>query len=156
MIMRYWGEERFYHHTAPVNMIYGLNEALRIIAEEGLENRWLRHKKNAEALWAGLEGLGLELLVDEEYRLPSLTSVLVPEGVDEAIVRKDLMNEYSIEIGAGLGDLKGKILRIGLMGSGSKKENVILFLAALGNVLRKHGFNADIDNAFQAVEEIVS
>ncbi len=153
MIMRYWGEERFYHHTAPVNMIYGLNEALRIIAEEGLENRWLRHKKNAEALWAGLEGLGLELLVDKEYRLPSLTSVLVPEGVDETIVRKDLMNEYSIEIGAGLGDLKGKILRIGLMGSGSKKENIVLLLASLGNVLRKQGFVADISNALEAVDK---
>ncbi|WP_213698120.1 alanine--glyoxylate aminotransferase family protein [Acetomicrobium sp.] len=156
MIMRYWGEERFYHHTAPVNMIYGLNEALRIIAEEGLENRWLRHRKNAEALWAGLEGLGLKLLVDKEYRLPSLTSVLVPEGVDEVAVRKELMNEYSIEIGAGLGDLKGKILRIGLMGSGSRKENIVLFLAALGNVLRKQGFNADIGGALQAVEKVLS
>jgi len=155
MVMRYWGTERFYHHTAPVNMIYGLNEALKIIAEEGLKNRWERHRRNAEALWNGLESLGLELLVDSKYRLPSLTSVLVPEGVDEASVRRDLMDEYSIEVGAGLGELKGKILRIGLMGSGSKKKNIVLFLAALGNVLRRKGFPADVSAALTAVEKVL-
>lgn len=153
MIMRYWGQERFYHHTAPINMIYGLNEALRIIAEEGLENRWQRHKRNAEALWDGLEALGVKLLVDKEYRLPSLTSIIVPEGVDEVAVRKELMSQYAIEIGSGLGELKGKILRVGLMGSGSNKENVVFFLAAFGTVLRKQGFAADIGGALEAVEK---
>jgi alanine-glyoxylate transaminase/serine-glyoxylate transaminase/serine-pyruvate transaminase len=156
MIMRYWGQERFYHHTAPVNMVYGLNEALKIIAEEGLENRWQRHRRNAEALWDGLEALGVKLLVDKEYRLPSLTSIVVPEGVDEAAVRKDLMSEYAIEIGSGLGELKGKILRVGLMGSGSNKENIVFFLAAFGNVLRKQGFAADIGGALEAVERKLS
>ncbi|MDN5335869.1 MAG: alanine-glyoxylate transaminase / serine-glyoxylate transaminase / serine-pyruvate transaminase [Synergistales bacterium] len=156
MIMRYWGQERFYHHTAPVNMVYGLNEALKIIAEEGLENRWQRHRRNAEALWDGLEALGVKLLVDKEYRLPSLTSIVVPEGVDEAAVRKDLMSEYAIEIGSGLGELKGKILRVGLMGSGSNKENMVFFLAAFGNVLRKQGFAADIGGALEAVEKKLS
>jgi alanine-glyoxylate transaminase/serine-glyoxylate transaminase/serine-pyruvate transaminase len=156
MIMRYWGEERFYHHTAPVNMIYALNEALRVIAEEGLENRWKRHRKNAEALWAGLEAMGVKLLVDERYRLPSLTSIVVPEGVDEAAVRKDLMGEYAIEIGSGLGELKGKILRIGLMGSGSNKQNIVFFLSAFGNVLKKQGFKADVAGALEAVEEKLS
>ncbi len=156
MIMRYWGEERFYHHTAPVNMIYGLNEALRIIAEEGLKNRWERHKKNAEALWEGLRALGVDLLVEEKFRLPSLTSIVVPEGIDEAKVRKDLMGEYAIEIGSGLGELKGKILRIGLMGSGSNKENVLFFLSAFGTVLRKQGFAADIGAALEAVEKKLS
>ena len=156
MIMRYWGQERFYHHTAPINMIYGLNEALRIIAEEGLENRWRRHRRNAEALWDGLDALGVKLLVDERYRLPSLTSIVVPEGVDEAAVRKDLMSQYSIEIGSGLGELKGKILRVGLMGSGSNKENLVFFLAAFGTVLRKQGFGADIGGALEAVEKKLS
>lgn len=153
MIMRYWGEERFYHHTAPVNMVYGLNEALRVIAEEGLENRWNRHKNNAEALWDGLEALGVELLVDRAYRLPSLTSIVVPEEVDEAAVRKDLMEQYAVEIGSGLGELKGKILRIGLMGSGSNRENIVFFLAAFGNVLKKQGFAADIGAALEAAEK---
>lgn len=153
MIMRYWGEERFYHHTAPVNMIYALNEALRIIAEEGLEHRFARHRKNAEALWAGLEAMGLNLLVDPDYRLPSLTSVVVPEGVDEALLRKQLMEDYNIEIGAGLGELKGKIIRVGLMGSGSNRKNIELFLVALGSVLRKQGFKADVASALEAAEE---
>jgi alanine-glyoxylate transaminase/serine-glyoxylate transaminase/serine-pyruvate transaminase len=137
-------------------MVYALNEALRVIAEEGLENRWKRHKKNAEALWGGLEALGVKLLVDERYRLPSLTSIVVPEGVDEAAVRKDLMGEYTIEIGSGLGELKGKILRIGLMGSGSNKENIVFFLSAFGNVLKKQGFKADVAGALEAVEEKLS
>jgi alanine-glyoxylate transaminase/serine-glyoxylate transaminase/serine-pyruvate transaminase len=149
MIMRYWGRERFYHHTAPVNMIYGLNEGLRIIAEEGLENRFARHRKNASALWAGLEALGLELLVEPAFRLPSLTSVKMPRGVDEAVVRRRLMEEYSIEVGSGLGDLKGKIIRVGLMGSGSNRRNVVLFLAALGGILSKEGFANDTGVALE-------
>ncbi len=155
MIMRYWGQERFYHHTAPVNMIYGLNEGLRMIAEEGLENRFARHRKNAEALWAGLEALGLELLVDPAYRLPSLTSVKIPEGIDEAALRRNLMKEYSIEVGSGLGDLKGKIIRIGLMGSGSNRMNIVLLLSALSSLLAKNGFCTDIKSALERVDAIL-
>ena len=155
MIMRYWGQERFYHHTAPVNMIYGLNEGLRMIAEEGLENRFARHRKNAEALWAGLEALGLELLVDPAYRLPSLTSVKIPEGIDEAALRRNLMEEYSIEVGSGLGDLKGKIIRIGLMGSGSNRMNIVLLLSALSSLLAKNGFCTDIKSALERVDAIL-
>ncbi|MDT8285168.1 MAG: aminotransferase class V-fold PLP-dependent enzyme, partial [Thermovirgaceae bacterium] len=155
MIMRYWGQERFYHHTAPVNMIYGLNEGLRMIAEEGLESRFARHRKNAEALWAGLEALGLELLVDPAYRLPSLTSVKIPEGIDEAALRRNLMEEYSIEVGSGLGDLKGKIIRIGLMGSGSNRMNIVLLLSALSSLLAKNGFSTDIKSALESVDAIL-
>jgi alanine-glyoxylate transaminase/serine-glyoxylate transaminase/serine-pyruvate transaminase len=134
-------------------MIYGLNEGLRIIAEEGLENRFARHRNNASALWAGLEALGLELLVEPAYRLPSLTSVKTPVGVDEAVVRRRLMDEYSIEVGSGLGDLKGKITRVGLMGSGSNRRNIVLFLAALGEILSKEGFSND---AGAAIEEALA
>jgi alanine-glyoxylate transaminase/serine-glyoxylate transaminase/serine-pyruvate transaminase len=155
MIMRYWGQERFYHHTAPVNMIYGLNEGLRVIAEEGLEARFARHRKNAESLWAGLEALGLELLVEPAYRLPSLTSVRMPVGVDEAVVRGRLMEEYSIEVGSGLGDLKGKIIRIGLMGSGSSRKNVVLLLSALGAVLSGEGFANDVGAAIEEALAVI-
>lgn len=155
MIMRYWGQERFYHHTAPVNMIYGLNEGLRMIAEEGLENRFARHRKNAEALWAGIEALGLELLVEKSFRLPSLTSVKIPEGIDEAALRRNLMDEYAIEIGSGLGDLKGKIIRIGLMGSGSTRMNIVLLLSALSSLLAKNGFGTDIKSALESVDSIL-
>ncbi len=155
MIMRYWGEERFYHHTAPVNMIYGLNEGLRVIAEEGLQERFERHRTNASALWAGLEALGLELLVEPAYRLPSLTSVKMPEGVDEAVVRRRLMDEYSIEVGSGLGDLKGKIIRIGLMGSGSSRKNIVLFLSALGEILSGEGFRNDVGAALSASLDVL-
>ena len=155
MIMRYWGQERFYHHTAPVNMIYGLNEGLRVIAEEGLEARFVRHRKNAESLWAGLEALGLELLVEPAFRLPSLTSVRMPVGVDEAAVRRRLMEEYSIEVGSGLGDLKGKIIRIGLMGSGSSRKNVVLLLSALGAVLSGEGFANDVGAAIEEALAVI-
>lgn len=146
MIQRYWGSERFYHHTAPVNMIYALNEALRIIKEEGLENRWNRHKKNQKALIAGLEAMGLKLVVDPQWRLPSLTTVYIPDGVDDGRVRKRLLDEFNIEIGAGLGVFKGKIWRIGLMGTNSTKFNVLSFLSALEDVLAAEGarFNRNV------------
>lgn len=139
MIERYWGSERFYHHTAPVNMIYALNEALRIVKEEGNEARWARHRKNQEALIAGLEAMGLKLVVKPEYRLPSLTTVFIPEGVEDLKVRRRLLDEFNIEIGAGLGVFKGKIWRIGLMGTNSTKANVLWFLAALEDVLAAEG-----------------
>jgi len=138
MVERYWGPERTYHHTAPISMNFALYEALRLVAEEGLEARWARHYRNAGLLWAGLEDLGLTLHVaDPAHRAPSLTTVRVPDGVDEAAVRGRLLSEYSIEIAGGLGDLKGRIWRIGLMGHSSREENVLLLLAALRRIL--HG-----------------
>lgn len=135
MVRSYWGSERTYHHTAPITMNYALYEALRIVAEEGLEARWARHQRNAQMLWDGLESMGLALHVASAYRLPSLTTVRVPEGVNEAQVRAKLLNDYNIEIGGGLGELKGKVWRVGLMGYSSRPENVLLFLAALKETL---------------------
>ncbi len=135
LLRQYWGEARVYHHTAPISSFYALYEALRLVAEEGLEARWARHRALAEMLWAGLERLGLALHVDAPHRLPSLTTVRVPEGVDEAAVRKVLLSEYNIEIAGGLGELKGRAWRIGLMGYSARRENVELLLAALGKLL---------------------
>ena len=135
MVEKYWGQERTYHHTAPISANFGLYEGLRIVAEEGLEARWERHLRNARLLWQGVEALGLSLHVAEEHRLPSLTTVRVPAGVDEPEIRARLLNEYNIEIGGGLGELKGKVWRVGLMGYASRKENVTLFLAALKELL---------------------
>lgn len=137
LVMGYWGGEgkRTYHHTAPINALYGLHEALVMLAEEGLQARWARHRQNHLALVAGLEAMGLKLLVAEKSRLPQLNSVVVPEGINEPQVRTDMLNKHNIEIGAGLGDLAGKIFRIGLMGSSSTQENVATCLAALKTVL---------------------
>jgi alanine-glyoxylate transaminase/serine-glyoxylate transaminase/serine-pyruvate transaminase len=135
LVQKYWGAERTYHHTAPISMNYALYEALQLVADEGLEQRWERHRRNAQLLWDGLAGLGLECHVPLEYRLPSLTTVRVPAGVDEAQVRKRLLEEFNIEIAGGLGELKGKVWRIGLMGFSSRPENVILLLAALKQTL---------------------
>jgi len=135
LVEHYWGDSRSYHHTAPISMNFALREALRLIAEEGLENRFQRHKKHAELLWAGLENLGLALLVPEDHRLPSLTTVRVPGGIDEAAVRRKLLAEYNIEIAGGLGELAGKVWRIGLMGYSSRKENITLLLGALRELI---------------------
>ena len=135
LLTKYWGETRVYHHTAPINMNYGIREALRLVAEEGLAERWQRHRTNAELLWAGLEELNLTCHVDENYRLPTLTTVRIPEGVDGKAVASKLLNEYNIEIAGGLGELGGKVWRIGLMGYNSRPENVILLLNALKKVL---------------------
>ena len=137
LLGKYWGEERVYHHTAPVNMNYALREALRLIAEEGLQNRWMRHRDNAELLWEGLASLGLACHVDHEIRLPTLTTVRIPEGVDGKAVARKLLMEYNIEIGGGLGELGGKVWRIGLMGYNSRRENVVLLLEALKQVLEE-------------------
>ena len=136
MIQKYWGSERSYHHTAPISANFALYEGLRIIAEEGLDVRWERHRRNAQVLWQGLENLELELHVPLADRLPSLTTVRIPEGVDGAKIQHRLMMDYSIEIAGGLGELKGKVWRIGLMGYSSRLENVTLLLAALGECLR--------------------
>lgn len=135
LIGRYWGPSRTYHHTAPINMNYGLREALRLVAEEGLEARWARHRANAELFWQGLAELGLECHVAPQIRLPSLTTVRIPEGVDGKLVSSRLLTEYNIEIAGGLGELAGKVWRIGLMGFNSRPENVLLLLAALKQVL---------------------
>jgi alanine-glyoxylate transaminase / serine-glyoxylate transaminase / serine-pyruvate transaminase len=139
MVEKYWGDDRTYHHTAPISMNYALREALRLIYEEGLEARWRRHELNHRALVAGIEAMGLRMHVVPENRLWSLNAVSVPEGVDDARVRARLLDE-DIEIGGGLGPLKGKIWRIGLMGSGSTRENVLLVLDALQRALKAEGF----------------
>ncbi|NME99605.1 pyridoxal-phosphate-dependent aminotransferase family protein [Aneurinibacillus aneurinilyticus] len=139
MIQNYWGQERFYHHTAPISMNYALREALRIVVEEGLENTWERHWKLGRALQSGLEGMGLSLHVAENIRLPQLTSVYIPDGVEDVSVRKQLLEQYGIEIGGGLGALKGKVWRVGLMGFSCQPRNVLLFLAALEEVLAQQG-----------------
>jgi alanine-glyoxylate transaminase/serine-glyoxylate transaminase/serine-pyruvate transaminase len=139
LVMGYWGEgaKRTYHHTAPVNTLYGLHESLVMITEEGLENSWARHKANHLELKAGLEAMGINFLVNEADRLPQLNTVFIPEGVDDAAVRTTLLNDYNLEIGAGLGAYAGKVWRIGLMGHSSRKENITLCLAALKDVLGK-------------------
>jgi alanine-glyoxylate transaminase/serine-glyoxylate transaminase/serine-pyruvate transaminase len=132
MIINYWeGAKRAYHHTAPINMIYGLYQALHNISTEGLENAFKRHRMCHELLVKGLEGMGLTMLVDRKCRLPMLNAVKVPEGVDEAGVRARLRNEFKIEIGAGLGPFAGKVWRIGLMGETARKENVERLLESL-------------------------
>jgi len=139
LINSYWATgTRAYHHTAPINMNWSLYEALQIIVEEGLEIRWARHRKNAELLWKGLQDLGLELLVDYAVRLPSLTTVKVPEDIDATEVIKYLRQTHHIEISGGLGEFKGKAWRIGLMGFNSQAENVQKFLVALKDAL-EHG-----------------
>lgn len=141
MIRKYWGGERLYHHTAPINAMYGLREALRLIAEEGLDHRIARHTANAKALHAGVEAMGLQLFAQEGYRLPSLTTVGVPEGCDEAAVRSALLSEFNLEIGGGLGPIKGKVWRVGLMGETSSPRNVFYFLSCLERLLKRQGIS---------------
>lgn len=138
LVMAYWtsaGGKRSYHHTAPVNALYAMHESLRILAAEGLENAWQRHKEMHLVLRAGLEKLGLKFVVAEDSRLPQLNAIYIPEGVDDAAVRARLLKDYNLEIGAGLGALAGKAWRIGLMGFGARRENVALCLRALEEVL---------------------
>ncbi len=141
LVMAYWGEntQRAYHHTAPVNSIYALHEALIVLEEEGLDNAWARHRANHLALAAGLEALGLELIVPKHSRLPQLNSVKVPEGINEAAIRAQLLEEHQLEIGAGLGPLAGKVWRIGLMGYASSRKNVLFCLGALEAALNRSG-----------------
>jgi alanine-glyoxylate transaminase / serine-glyoxylate transaminase / serine-pyruvate transaminase len=148
MLRAYWGEERVYHHTAPINMTYALHEALRIVLEEGLEARIARHKLNHEALRAGLEAMGFSYI--PERSLTTLNAVRVPDGVHDLVVRKALLNDYGIEIGAGLGPFKGKAWRIGLMGHSSTKRNVMLVLAALESLLLDQGADVKPGDALNA------
>ena len=156
MLSSYWATGRVYHHTAPVSMIYALHEALALIAEEGLEARTTRHLKNGEALQRGLEAMGLVLHVQKEYRASSMTTVRIPSGVDGARVVQKLLKEYSLEIGSGLGPLKGKIWRIGLMGHSSTKENVLLVLSALERFLLEEGFRLEPGAGFTAAIKSLS
>ncbi len=137
LVMGYWGSgaKRAYHHTAPVNAVYGLHEALGILMEEGLEAAWARHARHHGALKAGLEAMGLSFVVPESERLPQLNAVTIPEGIDDAAVRARLLADYGLEIGAGLGALAGKVWRIGLMGHACNRRNVLLCLAALESTL---------------------
>jgi alanine-glyoxylate transaminase/serine-glyoxylate transaminase/serine-pyruvate transaminase len=143
LLSNYWSTSRFYHHTAPVSMIYALHEALTLIADEGLEARIQRHLRYGSALHAGLEALGLMLHAQDGYRLSVLTSVRIPPGVDDLRVRQRLLNEFGIEIGGGLGPLKGQIWRIGLMGHSSTEENVLLLLSALEKLLAEEGYSVE-------------
>ena len=140
LLLGYWGETtRTYHHTAPTNSLYALHESLLCLQQEGLENAWARHRHNHEALKAGLATLDIGYLVDEKSRLPQLNAVCIPQGLDDKLIRASLLNEFGIEIGAGLGVLAGKIWRIGLLGYSSRQENVIACLHALEEVLRRQG-----------------
>jgi alanine-glyoxylate transaminase/serine-glyoxylate transaminase/serine-pyruvate transaminase len=139
--MNYWGKDRLYHHTPPISLIFALREAMRITLEEGLESRWERHRQNQLALIAGLEAMGLEMLVkNPAERLPTVTAALIPNGIDDVKVRNQLLDEFNIEIAGGLGPLKGKIWRIGLMGYCSQRANVLLFLGAFEKVLLDQGY----------------
>lgn len=154
MIRRYWGQERFYHHTAPISMCYALREALRIIYEEGLEARWQRHALNHRALMAGLQAMGLKPFAQEGHWLPSLNVVRVPDGIQDMKVRGRLLQEYGIEIGGGLGKVKGQIWRIGLMGYNSTRKTVMVFLSALETVLRGEGYPVRPGDAVTAAEQV--
>ncbi|MBI3664093.1 MAG: alanine--glyoxylate aminotransferase family protein [Acidobacteria bacterium] len=140
--LNYWGKERLYHHTPPITLIYGMREALRLVFEEGLEARWERHRRNQQALVAGVEAMGLELFVkNPKDRLITVTAVCVPDGVNDLKVRNQLLDDFDIEIAGGFGPVKGKIWRIGLMGFSAQRNNVLLFLAAFEKVLLDQGFH---------------
>jgi len=154
LVMGYWGggAKRAYHHTAPINNLYGLHESLVMLQEEGIENAWARHQKNHLALRAGLEAMGINFVVAEKDRLPQLNAVTIPEGADDAAVRARLLKDYNLEIGAGLGALAGKVWRIGLMGSSSSAENIELCLNALDTVLTDMGAKINSGVAIEAAK----
>ncbi len=156
MVGKYWGSERTYHHTAPISMNYALLEALRIIHEEGLEPRYERHRRNHLAQVRGIEATGLKKLVAEPYRLWSLNAVSIPPGIDDAKIRRKLLEEYNLEIGGGLGALKGKIWRVGLMGHSSSEANVLYFLTALEQTLKEQGFEVPRGAGASAAKEVYS
>ena len=151
LLEKYWGPERVYHHTSSSTLNYALLEALLLIHEEGLENRYARHLKNHKALVAGVEALGLEMLVEPEYRLPTLNTIVVPEGVNDAKLRRYLLETFKLDIGGGFGILKGKVWRIGLMGYSSSADNVLFFIPALSRALAVQGFKTDLASGLDAV-----
>jgi alanine-glyoxylate transaminase / serine-glyoxylate transaminase / serine-pyruvate transaminase len=152
LVLGYWagGAQRSYHHTAPINALYGLHEGLLMLVEEGVENAWERHTRNHRGLRVGLEALGLRFAVPEGERLPQLNAIEIPAGVDDAKVRRRLLEEHGLEIGAGLGALAGKVWRIGLMGYGSRRDNIELCVSALGSVLAEEGLSVDPEAAVDA------
>ena len=152
----YWSESRRYHHTAPILMLYAFREALRLIMEEGLRQRWQRHAQTAAGLRAGLQALELELFAAPGYRLDPLTTIVVPENIDAAQVQRQLYQEYNIEIGGGLGDLQGKIWRIGLMGDSCKASNVLLVLSALEHILARQGYAEAHGAGVAAAQQILA
>jgi alanine-glyoxylate transaminase/serine-glyoxylate transaminase/serine-pyruvate transaminase len=154
LIANYWGGDRVYHHTAPINMTYALHEALRLLLEEGLENSFARHKKNQHALQAGLAEIGIACATQAVHALPQLNAMRVPAGVDDAAIRKDLLDRFGIEIGAGLGAFKGKVWRIGLMGYSSRQTNVLVFLAALEQLLAERGHKFEHGAAVAAANAV--
>jgi alanine-glyoxylate transaminase / serine-glyoxylate transaminase / serine-pyruvate transaminase len=153
MLANYWGQNRVYHHTGPINMTYALHEAARIVLEEGLDQCFARHARNHVALRAGLAAIGIGYATQEGHILPQLNAVKVPEGVDDAAVRTGLLNRFGIEIGAGLGAFKGKVWRIGLMGYGSREQNVLYFLAALEQLLGEQGYRFPAGASIAAANE---
>jgi alanine-glyoxylate transaminase/serine-glyoxylate transaminase/serine-pyruvate transaminase len=154
LLLGYWGATtRTYHHTAPTNSLFALHESLLLIREEGLENSWARHRRHHVALKAGLEAMGLKFLVDEKNQLPQMNAVLCPGGVNEELVRKTLLSEFNLEIGAGLGPLKGKIWRFGLMGYSCRPDNVMLCLSALGSILMDMGHPIKVGEAEAAAHQ---
>jgi alanine-glyoxylate transaminase/serine-glyoxylate transaminase/serine-pyruvate transaminase len=157
LVMGYWSGEgaRVYHHTAPINPLYALHESLVMLEEEGLEQAWARHAIMHNALRDGVEAMGLSLIVDKEYRLPQLNTVSIPEGVDEAAVRGTLLSRYNLEIGAGLGDLAGKVWRVGLMGQSATGEHVTLFLSAIEDVLAEQGAAINTGAALPAARAVL-
>jgi alanine-glyoxylate transaminase/serine-glyoxylate transaminase/serine-pyruvate transaminase len=154
MLARYWGQERVYHHTAPINMTYGLYEALRLVLDEGLEQCFARHALNHAALKAGLAAIGIGYAAREGCQLPMLNAVRIPAGIDDAIVRRGVLERYGIEIGGGLGDFKGKAWRIGLMGYGSRPNNVLLLLSALEELLDEQGHKFEHGASVAAANEV--
>ena len=158
LVMGYWGNDggRSYHHTAPVNSLYALHESLLMLQEEGIENSWARHTHLHQALKAGLDALGISFIVPEGSRLPQLNAVTIPDGVDDALLRQRLLNEFSLELGAGLGPLAGKVWRIGLMGHSASPRNVLFFLSTLETVLNDMGANIKTGLALPAAQKILA
>jgi alanine-glyoxylate transaminase/serine-glyoxylate transaminase/serine-pyruvate transaminase len=153
LLLTYWTNDRFYHHTAPISMVYALYESLRMVLEEGMEERIKRHQLHGDALKTGLEAMGLELHAQEGHRLSMLTTVRIPSGVDDAAVRKGLLNGFNLEIGGGLGPLKGLVWRVGLMGFSSNPENVLLVLASLEKMLTAEGYRVESGAGVKAAVE---
>ncbi len=149
----YWGDDRSYHHTAPITNVYALREALRLVSEEGIESRWERHREIAGALKAGVEAMGMEMNAPEEYWLPSLNAVRVPAGVTDTDITSYLLDQYDLEIATGLGDLDGEIFRIGCMGYSARPETVSYLVSALGDALREHGADVDVEAGLAATSE---
>lgn len=155
LVLEYWGNaKRTYHHTAPINSLYALHESLVLLREEGLENAWARHWRHHAALKAGLESMGLRFVVREGARLPQMNAVFIPEGINDLDVRRRLLSDFNLEIGAGLGPLAGKVWRFGLMGYSCRTESVMLCLSALGTVLAGAGYAIEAGRAEAAAQAI--